>query len=105
MQKYAVERQNSAWITVSKNTTVQLQSDRDWNCSTKVPKLICHSFVLLVCQNRNKVFSHWPGSEEELWLYELHLERIKWDTFLQWQFARIVVLFFNLFNSLVEMLF
>ena len=40
IQKVAIERQKSTCFAITKNTTVQLRSDCDWNCA-KEPQPIC----------------------------------------------------------------
>jgi len=49
MQNVATDWQNMNYITVTKNTTVQLQSDCDWNCTTKELKIICTVRLMEVC--------------------------------------------------------
>ena len=49
IQKVAIDLQNMNYITVTKNTTVQLQSDCDWNCTTNELKIICAVCLMEVC--------------------------------------------------------
>jgi len=48
-KKVAIERQTWAWITVTKITTVSLQSDCDWNWTETMPVAVNrNSFVRFI---------------------------------------------------------